>query len=93
MLARAASRASDATVFGYVVNSPEQYGVVELDESGRALSIEEKAKQPKSNIAVTGFYFYDNDVVDIAANIKPSARGRAQAPDYLHRARTRDRDV
>ena len=75
MLAKAAARKKGATVFGYVVNTPEQYGVVELAASGRALSIEEKPKQPKPNVAVTGLYFYDSDVLDIAANIKPSARG------------------
>lgn len=81
MLARAGTRKSGATIFGYVVNSPEQYGVVELDSDGRAHSIEEKPKQPKSNVAVTGLYFYDNSVVDIAAGIKPSARGEIEITD------------
>lgn len=81
MLARAATRKSGATIFGYVVNSPEQYGVVELDNDGRARSIEEKPKQPKSNVAVTGLYFYDNSVIDIAAGIKPSARGEIEITD------------
>lgn len=81
MLARAATRKSGATIFGYVVNSPEQYGVVELDHDGRARSIEEKPKQPKSNVAVTGLYFYDNGVIDIAAGIKPSARGEIEITD------------
>jgi glucose-1-phosphate thymidylyltransferase len=89
MLAKAAARKTGATVFGYIVNTPEQYGVIELDEKGRAISIEEKPKQPKSNVAVTGLYFYDNDVLDIAANIKPSARGEIEITDvnktYLER--------
>jgi glucose-1-phosphate thymidylyltransferase len=89
LLAKASGRTSGATVFGYFVNTPEQYGVIELDSSGRALSIEEKPKKPKSNVAVTGLYFYDNDVVDIAAKIKPSARGEIEITDvnaaYLER--------
>ena len=89
MLAKAAARKSGATIFGYVVNTPEQYGVVELGADGRARSIEEKPKQPKSNVAVTGLYFYDNSVVDIAAGIKPSARGEIEITDvnnaYLSR--------
>jgi glucose-1-phosphate thymidylyltransferase len=89
MLSSAESRRSGATIFGYAVNTPEQYGVVELASSGRALSIEEKPKQPKSNIAVTGLYFYDNDVLDIAANVKPSGRGELEITDvnraYLER--------
>src|SRR3954447_15046367 len=70
LLTKASARPRGATVFGYVVNTPEQYGVVELDQTGRALSIEEKPKRPKSNVAVTGLYFYDNDVVEIAGKIK-----------------------
>jgi glucose-1-phosphate thymidylyltransferase len=89
MLSNASFRKKGATVFGYVVNEPQAYGVVELDGTGRALSIEEKPKQPKSNVAVTGLYFYDNDVLDIAANVKPSARGEIEITDvnnaYLER--------
>ena len=89
MLAKASARMSGATVFGYVVKTPEQYGVVELDTTGRALSIEEKPQRPKSNVAVTGLYFYDNDVLDIAANVKPSGRGEIEITDvnkaYLER--------
>jgi glucose-1-phosphate thymidylyltransferase len=80
-LAKAGARAKGATVFGYNVNTPEQYGVVELDSTGRAISIEEKPAQPKSNVAVTGLYFYDNDVVQIAAGLKPSARGEIEITD------------
>ncbi len=89
MLKRAAARTTGATIFGYVVNTPEQYGVIEMDGSGKAISIEEKPKHPKSDIAVTGLYFYDNDVLDIAATIRPSARGELEITDvnnaYLKR--------
>jgi glucose-1-phosphate thymidylyltransferase len=81
LLLNATARRKGATVFGYVVKTPEQYGVIELDASGRALSIEEKPKQPKSNLAVTGLYFYDNDVLKIAAELKPSARGELEITD------------
>jgi glucose-1-phosphate thymidylyltransferase len=77
-LQKAAARTSGATVFGYAVNSPQDFGVVEIDSRGRALSIEEKPERPKSNIAVTGLYFYDNSVLDVATKIKPSPRGELE---------------
>ena len=88
-LQEAALKTSGATVFGYQVKDPERFGVVEFDKDGKALSIVEKPEHPKSNYAVTGLYFYDNDVVKIAANVKPSARGEIEISDinqaYLER--------
>ncbi|MDI6496447.1 glucose-1-phosphate thymidylyltransferase RfbA [Leuconostoc lactis] len=88
-LQEAAQKTTGATVFGYQVHDPERFGVVEFDDDGKALSIVEKPEYPKSNYAVTGLYFYDNDVVDIAANVQPSARGEIEISDinqaYLDR--------
>ena len=89
LMAKAAARAKGATIFGYVVSDPERYGVLEMDAAGKVLSIEEKPKQPKSNYAVTGLYFYDNQVVEIAAAIRPSGRSELEITDvnraYLER--------
>ena len=81
MLQQAAARTDGATVFGYYVSDPERYGVVEFDDQRRAVSIDEKPAQPKSNYAVVGLYFYDNSVVDIARDLKPSARGELEITD------------
>ncbi len=92
LLQEAAARGDGASVFGYWVRDPHRYGVVDFDADGRALSVEEKPAEPKSNYAVTGLYFYDNRVVDIAANLAPSPRGELEITD-VNRAYLADGDL
>ena len=80
LLQRVAAKKSGATIFGYYVRDPREYGVVEFDENGKAISIEEKPEKPRSNYAVPGLYFYDNDVVEIARNVKPTVPETLEDP-------------